>query len=169
MRAVLRLAAAVVLFVSAVVWPQAARADDGERITAFAATYTLRANGSVEVTEHLTYRFSGSSSHGIRREIITAQDYRQGSDLVRVYRLHDVSASSPSGAPADVEVKDGGDASVVQIGDADRTVSGTQRYDVRYTPEHVVNRQSARRELPHLRLLRDGAAAASDLRVRPLG
>ena len=49
-------------------------------------------------------------------------------------RCRDVSATSPSGAPADVSVTDATDGSSmrIRVGRADETVSGTQTYVVRY-------------------------------------
>lgn len=123
-------------------WSPQAHAATGERITDFTMTYAVRADGSVRVTEHITYQFAGSSSHGIKRNIVTRQGYNDSKD--RQYELSGATASSPSGAPADLAVQDGGDGqTVLRIGSANRTVSGTQRYDIGYTLAHVVNAQQS--------------------------
>ena len=85
--------------------PSARRsAADGERIVSFAADYAVQADGSMDVTETLVWQFAGDTSHGIQRFIRTSAGYDPKPDTYRRYELSDVSASSPSGAPADVAV-----------------------------------------------------------------
>ena len=67
--------------------------------------------------------------------------YQDREDTYREYPLSDVTATSPSGAPADVSVTDATDGSSmrIRVGRADETVSGTQTYVVRYHLAAYVN------------------------------
>jgi uncharacterized membrane protein YgcG len=119
--------------------PSAAHAAGGERIVSFAADYTVRTDGSMDVTETLVWQFDDDTSHGIQRDIRTSAGYDQKPDTYRRYDLSDVSASSPSGAPADVAVSETGAETRIRIGNPDETVQGRQTYVVRYHLAHVVN------------------------------
>ena len=117
----------------------AAHAADGERIVSFAADYDVQANGSMDVTETLVWQFAGDTSHGIQRFIRTSAGYDQKPDTYRRYELGDVTASSPSGAPADVAVTETGAETRIRIGSPDETVQGRQTYVLHYHVAHVVN------------------------------
>ena len=54
MRALRGMVVVVLVVLASIVWPGAARALDGERITDVTMEYALRADGAVAVTEHLT-------------------------------------------------------------------------------------------------------------------
>ncbi|NHN54528.1 DUF2207 domain-containing protein [Calidifontibacter sp. DB0510] len=124
-----------------------ARAAGGDRINDFTATYAVQADGSVRVSERLVYQFDSSERHGIQRKIVTAQGFKNETDRHRAYQMSAVSASSPSGAPAQVSQIDDGEYTTLRIGDPNRTVSGTQTYEVNYTLAHVVNPQGSTVEL----------------------
>ena len=117
----------------------AAHAADGERIVSFTADYDVQADGSMDVTETLVWQFAGDTSHGIQRFIRTSAGYDQKPDTYRRYELGDVSASSPSGAPADVAVTETGAETRIRIGSPDETVQGRQTYVLHYHLAHVVN------------------------------
>jgi hypothetical protein len=114
-------------------------AGGGERILSFDADYAVQPDGSVDVTERIRWQFGAGEHHGIKRNIITRQGYGKSGDKTRLYPLSDASASSPSGAPTDVQTSDFGASTVLRIGAPDQTVSGTQTYVVHYTLAHVVN------------------------------
>lgn len=141
--AVLATLASVLTCVLLVFGPaSAARAASGERYLSWNAAYALQPDGSVRVTETLRYQFAGGSSHGLKRLLVTRQGYGPDPSKARRYALADVSATSPSGAPADVSVSDQGSSQeVIRIGDPARTVSGVQTYVLHYTLGHVVNAQ----------------------------
>jgi hypothetical protein len=119
--------------------PTAALAADGEHIVSFTAAYDVQADGGMDVTETLVWDFGGGEHHGIKRYVITSQGYQNSTDQHRVYEMSDVSASSPSGAPADVDVSQLGANTVIRVGDPNQTVDGTQTYVIRYHLAHVVN------------------------------
>jgi len=119
--------------------PASARAADGERIVSFTADYAVQADGSADVSETIVYDFGSGVHHGIKRYLITQQGYQDSKTQHRVYPLGDVTVSSPTGAPADLDVSDFGANTVVRIGNPDETVDGQQTYLVRYHLAHVVN------------------------------
>ncbi|AKT51462.1 DUF2207 domain-containing protein [Arsenicicoccus sp. oral taxon 190] len=132
----------------------AGAASGGDRVTRLVVDYVLDAQGGVSVTETYDYRFTTSGRHGMERTIATAQGYTPtednpaGSDgssgatsQERHYEISDISASSPSGAPAQLSVRDQGDATVLRVGSPSRTVQGDQQYVLKYHLAHVVNEQ----------------------------
>jgi uncharacterized membrane protein YgcG len=115
-----------------------AAADD--RVTDFDVEMTLRSDGSVRVVETEVHQFpSGEERHGILRDITVRAGYRDRDDVYRYYALSDLSVTSPTGAPADVEESEYGAYVHLRIGDPDVTVSGSQTYVISYTLANVVN------------------------------
>ena len=120
-----------------------AAADPGESIPSYAAEVTIADDGSMHVRERIQYVFAGTEHHGIYRDLRTRFTYdpdRSGSDQVRSYPVEGVQVSSPTGAPADVDVTEAGDVTKIKIGSADRTVAGTQTYVIDYTVRGTFNR-----------------------------
>ena len=70
----------------------AARAADEPTITGYDATVRVNADGTLHVTEAVTYDFAGSSTDRIERTIVTREQY--DSDHDRVYEVSDVTASA---------------------------------------------------------------------------
>ncbi|KYH43156.1 DUF2207 domain-containing protein [Branchiibius sp. NY16-3462-2] len=119
-----------------------ASAATGERIISWVSTYDVKADGTARVTEQLTWQFApGQDAHGIKRWIITRQGYEPQPDKYRSYDLDDVSVSSSTGAPTEVQRTESGANTVLRIGDPNTTVSGTQKYTISYTLHGVVNKQ----------------------------
>ncbi|GAA1903060.1 DUF2207 domain-containing protein [Lapillicoccus jejuensis] len=119
-----------------------------DRMSDVAVDIVLDAEGGATFTERITYVFGPGEHHGIFRSVVTRQAV-EGSDVdtYRYYDLSDVTASSPTGAAADVAVQDEGSVQRIRVGDADRTVDGTQQYVVRYHLAHVMNAFSDHVEL----------------------
>ena len=140
-RRVSALATVLLAAVLTILLPGSARALDGEGMTSFDATFDLQRDGSVQVEETIDWQFPpGEERHGIFRTIVVSQALQDDEDRYRYYAMSDVSVSSPSGAPADLEVKTNDDGTVtLRIGDPNRYTSGTQTYVVRYTLDHVLN------------------------------
>lgn len=129
-------------------------ASGGDRVTRLVVDYVVDAQGGVSVTESYDYQFNTSGRHGIERTVATAQGYTPAEETSagsegsggatsqeRHYEISDISASSPSGAPAQLSVRDQGDATVIRVGSPNRTVSGAERYVLKYHLAHVVNEQ----------------------------
>lgn len=73
-----------------------ANAESGDRISEFVITFTIRADGTVEVIEDIDYLFSATGRHGIYRTLITRQPFGDGSDRDVVYEVRDIEVSSPN-------------------------------------------------------------------------
>lgn len=124
--------------------PNAARApiavtteDDAD---AYAADYHLNEDGSVDVTQTLTWVFpDGEDKHGILRTVTVRAGYQDSEDVYRYYELSEVSVSSPTGAPTDIAITDMGAMKQIRIGSPSQTVTGTQTYVVAFRLAHVVN------------------------------
>ena len=107
---------------------------------AYAADYRLNADGSVDVTQTITWAFpDGGESHGILRTVTVRAGYQDSQDQYRYYELSEVAVSSPTGAPTDIAITDLGAMKQIRIGSPSQTVSGTQTYVVKFRLAHVVN------------------------------
>jgi hypothetical protein len=133
-------------FAAAATPPHAATAaETGEQVSNYDLHYTLRPDGSMHVTETIVYDFDGSSGkHGIQRFLPVAFSY--DADHNREYPLSHVRVSSPSGAPADLEVTSGS-TTTMRIGDPNQTVEGIQTYLLEYDLAGVVNTVGGGQEL----------------------
>lgn len=113
---------------------------DGEQAMAFEETYTANADGSVDVTQDISWRFpTGEVRHGIDRFVTVRAGYKNRDDVYRAYDMSQVSVESPSGAPSSFTVKEFGAVDRIRIGSPSQTVSGTQRYIVKFRVAHLVN------------------------------
>src|SRR6478735_8015063 len=122
----LLLAAALFLLV-----PAAAQAAGDEGMDSFAAVYDVQPDGSMKVTETITWRFpSGEQKHGIFRDVVVRMGWNGEENRYRYYDLTDVAVSSPSGAPDAFRVTDNGAAKEIRIGSPDEYTSGTQAYTI---------------------------------------
>jgi Predicted membrane protein (DUF2207) len=110
-----------------------------DKATRFQVDFVLNRDGSVEVTENITWQFPGDERHGIERLIKVRAGYQEREDTYREYEMSDVSATSPSGAPDDVSVSQFGAYQRIRVGSPSETVSGVQSYVVKYTLANYVN------------------------------
>jgi hypothetical protein len=85
-------------------------APDDDVATRFHVDFTVNPDGSVDVAEHLSWHFpQGEERHGIERFIVVRAGYGDSGDQYREYPISDISASSPTGAPSQVDVSDAPD------------------------------------------------------------
>lgn len=111
-----------------------------DQATRFIASYSVAADGSVDVVENITWTFpSGQDRHGIYRNITVRAGYQNSTTQYRYYPLSQVAVTSPTGAPTDISLTDEGATVQLRIGSPSQTVTGTQQYLVRYHLDHVVN------------------------------
>lgn len=111
--------------------PAAGRASapaGAERITSYTAQIAIRPDGSIGVTETITYDFGSDWRHGIFRVIPDRLRYNGTYD--RIYPVAVQSAGSPD-APHQYTVQDG---SVVRIriGNPRQTITGPHTYTLSY-------------------------------------
>jgi hypothetical protein len=115
----------------------AAAQGSGERVASFHLDAMIRSDGSLEVTEEISYDFGANQRHGIERELDTRERYDDEHD--RVYALTDVTVYSASGAPDAVQLISNTGSTTIRIGDPALTVSGRQRYELHYVLRGLMN------------------------------
>lgn len=121
----------------------------GEQIDSYDVQAEVADDGTARITETIDYDFGNNSRHGIERFIqvrfaLNSDDpILEGRDTdarwERVTPLENISVSSPTGAPTDVEVIHEGSIERIRIGDPDKTVTGTATYVITYDLRGVVN------------------------------
>ncbi len=140
-RTVLSLLAALWLTVMAA---GSVHADEGWVIKSFQSTITIRQDSTIAVVEDIRVDFGGLQKHGIFRTIPIRYRYNDSND--RVYDL-EVKSVTDGSRPLTYEDYTEGPDEVIKIGDADRTVSGAQRYVISYTVQGAMNRFADHDEL----------------------
>ncbi len=107
-------------------------------ITRMVVTASVATDGTITVAEEFDMNFS-TPGHGPYLYFTTRQGTGQ-KDQYRIYDYHFVSVTSSTGAPTTfvTETPQYG-TTALRIGDANRTVSGTQTYTVSYTVSGIVN------------------------------
>jgi hypothetical protein len=124
------------LLTVAVAGPAVAAA--GERIDSYNVVLDVHRDGSLRISETIAYDFGTNERHGIVRDIPTRIIYDKKHD--RVYRLHDVSVTSPTaGTPAEVSRSESNGTTTLRVGDPDKTVHGRHTYVVRYSIDGALN------------------------------
>ncbi|MEE6296295.1 DUF2207 domain-containing protein [Georgenia wangjunii] len=120
----------------------AARADAGDdwAVTRYALDGELAADGGVmDVVLDLDLDFGDEEGHGPYLTLPERQEIPGDPDRYRTFDISDVSATSPSGAPADVETESESGMLVVRVGDEDVEVSGVHSYRISYRVSGLVN------------------------------
>ncbi|MGB4834221.1 MAG: DUF2207 domain-containing protein, partial [Candidatus Moraniibacteriota bacterium] len=125
-------ALACFLFVAAIptiVWAQG-MPDATERIERFESDIVIASDGTIAVTETIRYAFGLAEKHGIYRDIpvkyVTSLGTRTALDIT-VERVTD-----ETGKTLTYEESHSGGNLRIQIGDADRLITGTHTYVIRY-------------------------------------
>lgn len=114
-----------------------ASAQSGERIRSFDVTLIVGADGTLEVTEEITYDFGSNERRGILRDIPVRFHYDDVYD--REYRLQVIDISS--GTAPDQYQREGLDGGYtrLRIGDPDRMITGAHTYVIRYRVQGALN------------------------------
>src|SRR5674476_51323 len=109
----------------------------GREITRFDVAAELGTDGVARVTLDFDFDFGNDPGHGPFLTLPTRQD---AGEKDRLYRISGISASSSTGAPAQVNTEPSGGALILRIGDPDiDDVSGVQTYHLEYTVDGWVN------------------------------
>lgn len=111
--------------------------DGFENLQSYDIQIDIDEQGDAHFTETIEYDFANLQRHGIYRDLVLRQRCNDRYD--RVYPLHDVSVTSPTGAPAQFTIEDLADGKRIKIGDADQTITGEHTYVIRYTLEGTLN------------------------------
>jgi uncharacterized membrane protein YgcG len=140
-----RAARALLLALGLVVALTAAAVPDqtsGQEITRYDVTAVLDADGVMRVTLDFDFDFGDDPGHGPYLTLPTRVSYDD--ELDREFRYTDITASSPTDAPARVNEESTGNALILRIGDEDiDDVSGVQTYRIEYTADGLLNPANA--------------------------
>ncbi|WP_263730018.1 DUF2207 domain-containing protein [Cellulomonas sp. SG140] len=110
----------------------------GREVTRYDVRADVGADGRTRVTIDLDFDFGNDPGHGPYLTLPTRQRYDDSHD--RLYQYSDITASSPTGAPAHVNKENDRDAIVLRIGDPKNgDVQGVQTYRIAYTVDGWVN------------------------------
>lgn len=116
-------------------------ADDPEHVDSMAIDYTIAKSGLIHAVETIKYDFGSSSDrHGILRFLdshFTDTDTRD-----RVYEYTNIHVSSPTGASALFSTARQEDL-LIQVGNANATLSGKQTYIISYDIRGALNATTA--------------------------
>ena len=121
-----------------------ASADEGWVINSFQSRININRDSSIAVQEDIRVDFGSLQKHGIFRTIPVLYRYNDSQD--RYYNL-DVTSVTDGTRPLQYDAYRSGPDQVIKIGDANRTVSGAQRYVITYTVQGAMNRFADRDEL----------------------
>ncbi|OGG01391.1 hypothetical protein A2Z33_02515 [Candidatus Gottesmanbacteria bacterium RBG_16_52_11] len=107
-----------------------------ESITGFTASFDLKSDGKVRITETIDYDFGTLERHGIFRNIPYIKTNAEGKRFAMTFSDFSVLDSSGNARPYRLTREN--DETVLKIGDPDRTVTGIVRYVIGYTVSGAV-------------------------------
>jgi hypothetical protein len=107
-----------------------------ERITSYDARITIERNGSILVTEQITYDFGPDRRHGIFRVIPVRVRYNGRYDRIYPIDVRSVWSDTPN---PEYEVDSSGSSISVKIGNPDQTVTGVHWYQITYLVRRSLN------------------------------
>jgi len=108
---------------------RASAQNNAERITSYDARIVIEHNGSILVTEQITYDFGTDQRHGIFR-VIPVQ-FRYNGRYDRIYPIDVRSVWSDAPNP-EYSVDSNGSSISIKIGNPDQTVTGVHWYQITY-------------------------------------
>jgi uncharacterized membrane protein YgcG len=122
-------------------------ADFGDVVTSMQIDYTVNSDGVLGVKETIAYHFGSTGRHGIFRNLITREVYKDDTSKDQKYEISNVDVSSPSGvstAFTQTRKKSNGQRDEnlqIKIGSADQAINTTDAtyvitYDVRGALRH---------------------------------
>lgn len=85
------------------------------------------------------FDFAGTPGHGPYVTLPVRQEIEGDPEHYRSFTITDVTASSSTGAPTDVDTERDGGALAIKVGDGDQEIEGVQTYELGYTITGLVN------------------------------
>jgi Predicted membrane protein (DUF2207) len=126
------------------VYAAAPAAADTEGVVKDQVVLGVQRDGSVRVREAVLYDFGSGSDRGITRSFVTR--VRFDDTLDQIFRIENLKATSPDGAPTNIATAADGTATKVTVG-AGRRVSGRKQIVLEYTVKGVISPLSGSQEL----------------------
>lgn len=112
------------------VLPTQVQARSDWKITSFESTINIQNDGTVAISEKIAVDFGTLEKHGIFRNIPFEYQNKGGSKTYLNFEVKNINRNGQ--AEKYSESKSGGNL-VIQIGDPNQTISGTQSYQIEYT------------------------------------
>src|SRR5690606_11925846 len=110
----------------------------GRELARYDVMVDLAEDGAAQVTIDMDYAFGEQPGHGPFITLPLRQPYDDARD--RVYRVSEITTSSPSGAPARHYLDETPWQVAVRVGDENRgDISGTHRYTISYRLDGILN------------------------------
>ncbi|WP_328999473.1 DUF2207 domain-containing protein [Kribbella sp. NBC_00709] len=128
-----------------------ASADAGDEIRNFKIEYTVSADGVLHVTETIDYVFGSTGRHGIYRDLVTREPYKDDDSKDQEYQVSNIKVSTPTpNVSAEFttdtfqENNQRNENTQIKIGSANSTVPGDEAtyvisYDVRGALRHFAD------------------------------
>jgi len=113
-----------------------AQGDTGWTIESFNLDARVQKDTNVDITETIIVDFDGLSKHGIYRKIPVSYPTRMGNNIN--IRISSLKTTNASGETIPIKVSKEGKSMSIQIGDADKTVSGRNTYIISYKVSRVI-------------------------------
>jgi uncharacterized membrane protein YgcG len=141
-----------------------ASAASGDEVKSFQIDYNVSADGVLHVKETIAYIFARSGRHGIYRDLVIREPYKDDDSKDQKYEVSNLKVSSPTNAPATFETEtsksnaDRYQELRIKIGSKTETVSG---YDATYVITYDV-RGALRHFADHSELYWDATGSSWD-------
>lgn len=145
-RALVVLAAVLLLAMAWLAFAPTTAHAAGDQIDDFDVSYTVDEEGVVHVEETIVYRFGSSSGrHGIERQLVTREKWDADNDAS--YTLRHISVDSPTGHPDQFSKRTSKsgrqETTTIRVGDPDETISDpTATYVLSYELLGTIRPQS---------------------------
>lgn len=134
------------LFALIALFPTSAFAQQAERITNFDSRIEVQENGTVVVTETITYDFGANDRHGIFRYLPTAYLTNEGNTLVIPTDILSITDEEGNDYPYEL-ITPNSSTIEAKIGDPDATITGEHIYRIRYIMYGVIDQYESADEL----------------------
>lgn len=113
------------------------------RIARYDVDARIQTNGDALVTSTIDFDFSDDKGHGPFLVFVTRMPIDGDRDHWRMIDISDVTVTSPSGAPANVQVSHPSGTLMLKIGHKSKTVRDVQRYVVTFRLQGITSPRNA--------------------------
>ncbi|MEA3322626.1 MAG: DUF2207 domain-containing protein [Patescibacteria group bacterium] len=107
-----------------------------ENIVHFNADIVINPDATVRVTEKITYNFGELQRHGIYRDIPVKYTTNSGNKYTA--QIDDIVVTNANGKKVTFVVSKEGNNKRIKIGDANKTITGRQQYNISYTVHDAI-------------------------------
>jgi uncharacterized membrane protein YgcG len=148
--------------------PAAAQHLFSERIDRYLVGLHVERNGDLLVDERITYDFGSQERHGLIRQIPYRFAIDGDREHDRITPISDIRVTA-TGASSRFTTSRGNRIFTIKIGDADRTVTGTHTYRIRYRVRGALNHFTNHDEVYWNAIGNQWSVAVADVRVTVTG